>query len=111
MLKQKDICDYNSRCLMSSGLMFDEIIVNTFRNMALEFHMELVDRNFTKTDNNKIYMYRGSLQDFYSKKGTNESLDVVCLHLNIEKLKMRQYLSNILKWDTQSDDIEGEIYH
>ena len=39
-LKQKDICDYNTRCLMSSGLMFDDIIMNMIRNKALEFHKE-----------------------------------------------------------------------
>ena len=33
-LKQVGICDYNPICLMSSGLMFDEIIINIFRNKA-----------------------------------------------------------------------------
>ena len=28
-IKQKDICDYDPRCIMSSGLMFDEIIIGT----------------------------------------------------------------------------------
>ena len=49
-------------------------------------------------------MYRGSLQDFYWKKVTHKSLDIVCTHFNAEMIKMRQYLSNILKCDTQSDD-------
>ena len=46
-------------------------------------------------------MYRGSLQDLYRKKGIHESIDVY-VHISMLK-KMRQYLSNILIWDTQSD--------
>ena len=56
-----------------------------------------------------MYMYRGSLQDFYWKKGTHETLDIVCTHFNGEIIKMRKYLSNILKFDTQSDDTKKKI--
>ena len=31
-MKQKDICDYDPRCIMSIGLMFDEIIIDIIRN-------------------------------------------------------------------------------
>ena len=46
---QRDICDFNIRCLMSSGFIFYYIIMNIFRNKALEFHGEVVDSYFTKT--------------------------------------------------------------
>ena len=46
---QSDICDCNHRCLMSSGFIFDYIIMNIFRNKGLEFHGEKVDSYFTKT--------------------------------------------------------------
>ena len=29
-INQDDICDYNTLCFMSSGLMLDDIIMNTF---------------------------------------------------------------------------------
>ena len=45
--------------------MFDDTIMNMIRNKALECHSEGVDSYFTKIENNIIYMYRGSLQDFY----------------------------------------------
>ena len=32
---KKDICDYNPVCLMSSGLIFDDIIMNMISNKAL----------------------------------------------------------------------------
>ena len=76
---------------MSGGLMFDSIIMNIISNKALEYHKEGVDRFFTKIYNNTIYMYRGSLREFYWKKGTHKSLDVVCIHFNVEIIKMRQY--------------------
>ena len=45
-LKQRDICDYNTRCLMSSGLMFYDIIMNMISNKSLEFHFVVVDSDF-----------------------------------------------------------------
>ena len=53
--------------------------------------------------------YMGSLQDFYCKKGTHVSLYVACLHFNVEIIKMRQYLTNILKCDTSSDFTKEKI--
>ena len=37
-LKQEKICDYNTRCFMSSDLMFDDIIMNMISNKVLEYH-------------------------------------------------------------------------
>ena len=53
----------------------------------------------------------GSLQDFYQKKDTHESLDVVYPNFNDENFKIRQYLSDILKCDTSSDDTKKNIDH
>ena len=39
-LKQKDLCYYDPRCIMASGLMFDDIIINIIRNKKLERHNE-----------------------------------------------------------------------
>ena len=62
--------------------MFDYIIMNMISNKVLECHVVGVDSYFTKMDNNIIYMYRGSLQEFYCNKGNHESLDAVCPNLN-----------------------------
>ena len=74
-LKQKDICDYNPRCLMSSGLMLDDIKMNLCRNKAVRQYVEVVDGYLKKTENKKIYLYGRSLQYFYRKKDNNESID------------------------------------
>ena len=61
-LKIKYICDYNLRCIMSIGLIFDDIITNILRNKALECHVQVVDSYFKNTENNTIHMCRWSLQ-------------------------------------------------
>ena len=63
-LKQKYICDYNIRCFMSRGLVFDDIIMNMIRNKALECHEEEVGV-FLQIFITKTYLYRGPLQYFY----------------------------------------------
>ena len=42
-MKKLDIFDYYPICLMSSGLVFDDIILNLFRNKEVNQHMEVVD--------------------------------------------------------------------
>ena len=61
-LKQKDICEYDPSCKISSGLMFDDIIMDIIRNKKLACHNEENDFLKTHTENNIIYMYSGSLQ-------------------------------------------------
>ena len=90
ILKQKDICDYNLRCLMSSVLVFYDIIMNIIRNKILECHKEEV-YFFTNIENKTIYMYRGSIQDFHRKKVTYEYLDVPCVHFNVKIIQMKYY--------------------
>ena len=58
-MKQKDICDYDPRCIMYSGLMFDDIIMDIIRNNKLSHHSEENDCIFTHIENNIICMYRG----------------------------------------------------
>ena len=56
-------------------------------------------------------MYRGSLQLFYWDKGIHEILDVICAHFNVERIKLRSYLSNLIKFDTSSDYMKVKIDH
>ena len=86
LLKQKDICDCDPRCIVSSGLMFDDIIIDIISNKKLAHSTEENDCIFTQIENNIIYMYRGSLQYFYLKKGTYECLEVPCVNFLFLKL-------------------------
>ena len=56
--------------------MFDDIIMGTI--MKNEFPHPTAETScvFTHIDSSIIYMYRGSLQDFYWKKGTYKCLEM-----------------------------------
>ena len=56
-------------------------------------------------------MYRGSLKDFYWKKGTHECLYVPCVNFNVERIQTKQYLTNILKSDSSSDYMKERLDH
>ena len=47
-MKQKDLCDYDPRCIMSSGLMFDDIIMGIIRKN--EFPHPTAETDFFYTD-------------------------------------------------------------
>ena len=53
-MKQKDLCDHDPRCIMSSGLMFDDIIIDIIRNKKLAHPTEENDFIFTHIGNNII---------------------------------------------------------
>ena len=65
---------------------------------------------FTNIDNKSIYMYKGSIQDTYWKKGTYECLYVSGVHLHIKRIKNMHYFTNILKSETSSGDMNENIY-
>ena len=67
-MKQKYLCDYDPRCIMSSGLMFGYISMGIIRNNEFPHPSEVNDYIFTHIENNIIYMHKGSLQYFYWKK-------------------------------------------
>ena len=67
-MKNKDLCEYDPRFIMSSGLMFDDIIMGKINLNELPHHTAETDCVFTQIVSNIIYVYRGSLQDFSGKR-------------------------------------------
>ena len=63
-----DICDYNPKCLMPSGLMFHDIITNKFRNKSENQHLEVVDSYFTKTEDKHVSCTEGHFKMFIGRK-------------------------------------------
>ena len=95
-MKNKDICDYDSRCMISSGLMFDDIIMdNIIKIQSSHNYTEEHDCVFTQIDNDMIYIYRGSLQDSYWKKGTYECIDMPCEHYTIKRNDVKVYCARV----------------
>ena len=66
-IKQKDICNYNYLCLMSSGLMLDDIIMNLFTDSTEQTTESYQKQLFSKIQYDTIHLYKGSLQDFTRK--------------------------------------------
>ena len=97
-MKNKDICDYDPRCIMSSGLMFDDIIMDHIKIIQSSHNYpEEHDCVFTQIDTDMTYIYRGSLQDFYWKKGTYECIDMPCEHYTIKRNEVKGYWARVLK--------------
>ena len=67
-LNQKDLCDYDPRFIMSSGLMFDDIIMNIIRNNKLEQPIEENDCLFTNIEKHHLYV-QGVTSRNLPKKG------------------------------------------
>ena len=74
-MKNKDMCDYDPRCIMSSGLISYDITMDHIK-IILSSHTHTAEHDcvFTQIVSHIIYIYRGSLQDFYWKKGTYECI-------------------------------------
>ena len=79
-MKNKDICDYDPRCIMSTGLMFDDIIMDHIKIIvSSNNHTAEHDFVFTQIVSDIIYI-QGSLQYFYWNKGTYECIEMPCEH-------------------------------
>ena len=99
--EKKDICDYDLRCIMSSGLMVDDIIMDHIKIIQSSHnYTEEHDCVFTHIDTDMIYIYRGSLQDLCWKKETYECINMPCEHYTIKRNEVKRYWARVLKKDT-----------
>ena len=100
-MKNKDICDNYPRCIVSSGLMVDVIIMDHIkRSQSSQKYTEEHDYVFTQMDTNMIYIYRGSLQDLHWKKVTYECIDMPCENYTIKSNEVKCYWARVLNKDT-----------
>ena len=56
-------------------------------------------------------MYRGSLQDFYWKKGTYKCLEMPCEHFYFKKNEIKDNWTHVSKNDTSSGDMDEIVDH
>ena len=96
-MKNKDICDYGPRCIMSSGLMFEDIIMDHIKRNVSSHHTSENDCVFTQIVSHIIYIYRWSLQDFYQKKGTYECIEMLCGPFCLKGNGVKDYWARVLK--------------
>ena len=81
--------------------MFDEIIMGKIKKNEFLHPTEEEDCVFTQIDNNIIYMYRGSRQCFYWRKGTYECLEMPCVNFHLKNNDMKDSLTHVLKMTLQ----------
>ena len=111
-MKNEDIFDYDPRCIMFSGLMFDEIIMNHIKRIESSHnHTEEHDCVFTHIFDDIIYIYRGSIQDFHRKNGTYECIDMPCENYTIKSNKVQYYWALVLKKDTKTYEMDELVDH
>ena len=55
-IKYEEICDYNPRCFMSSGLMLEEIIMNLFTYCTLQIMGSVKKDLFSKIQDDAIHL-------------------------------------------------------
>ena len=68
-MKNKDLCDNDPRCIMSCGLMVDDIIMDHIkRTQSLQGYKQGHDCVFTQMDTDMIYIYRGVTPRFILEK-------------------------------------------
>ena len=94
-MKHKDLCYYDPKCSMSSGFISDHIIMGIIKRNEFRHPTAETDCVFTQIDSNIIYMYMGSLQYFYCKKGTYECLEIPCEHFCFKKNEIKDYLTHV----------------
>ena len=68
-MKNKDLCDHDPRCIMSCGLMCDDIIMDFIKRTESSKKLKQgYDFVFSQMDTDTVYIYSGTLQDFEWKK-------------------------------------------
>ena len=95
----------------SAPTRFDDIIIGIIRKNKFPHPTEENDCVFTQIYNNIIYMYRGSLQYFYWRKGTYECLKMSCVHFHLKNNDMKYYLTQVLKNYTSRFDMDEKVNH
>ena len=95
---------------VSSGLMFDDIIMGTIKRIVLSHHNAETDCFFTHIVSHIIYTYMGSLQYFYWRKGTYECIEMSCEIFCLKNNEVKYYWTRVLKNDTTSDDMDEMVH-
>ena len=83
-IKQDNICDYNTLCFMSSGLMLDAIIMNIFTQSTKKSKTSHQEHFFFRFQDDTIKFYKGSMQDYTWKRKNADTKRTLRSHNYIE---------------------------
>ena len=92
-------------------MVLSNTIMGHIKRNVLSNHTAENDCVFTQIVSHIIYIYRGSLQDFYWNKGTYECIEIPCEHFCLKRNEVKDYWNRVLKNDTTSDDMDELVNH
>ena len=96
-MKNKDLCDHDPRCIMSCGLMCDDIIMDYMkRTQSPKIFKQGYDFVFPQMDTDMIFIYWGTFQDLEWKKGCYECIDMPCGHYSIKINEVKRLLGSCI---------------
>ena len=108
-IKHDDICDYNPLCLMSSGMILDDIIMNIFTQSTKKSTTAHHKHLFSRFKDDAIQLYKGYMQDFTRKTTISDTKMTLRSHHYIGIEKLRKYVSGILHIKNTKADIEKKV--
>ena len=88
--------------------MLDDIIMNLFTYIKEQTTDSAKKDLFSKIQDYRIYLYKGSLQDSSWKKRIADTKNTLHSDHYIEKQKLRKYMSGMLYIDIDEADIENK---
>ena len=105
-IKQDDICDYNTLCFMSSGLMLDDIIINIYTENTKNQRHHIRSIFFSPDSRMIQFTCTKDICRILHGKGENTNTRrTLRLHHYIEIEKLRKYLSGILYIENDKADL------
>ena len=91
---------------MFSGLMLDDIIMNLFLDITKQTTDSVKKDLFYKIQDDRIYLYKGYLQDYSLEKRISDTKKTLHSHHFILKEKLRKYISGMLSIYIYEEDLE-----
>ena len=91
---------------MSSGLVLGDIIMNLFTDSTKQTTDSVKKDIFSKIQDDNIYLYKGSLQNYLWGKRISDTKKTLCSHHLIETDQLIKYMSSMLYLDIDEADLE-----
>ena len=113
-IKQEDICDYNSLCFMSSGLMRDDIIMILFTDSTGKTTDLAQNHLFSKIQDDIIHFYKGSMKNLTRKRKMliqkSHYIRIISLKKkNLENICLVSYLQIIMRQIKKRKQISSSL--
>ena len=80
---------------MSGVLMLYGFIINLFSYTTRQ-NINSVKNDFSKINDDKIYLYQGSIQDCFWNNKIADTRKILRTHHFIERIKLRKYIGSLL---------------